>query len=57
VSEEVVETRLPRARLRLRDRLYERAGAVASTAFAFGNERCDRIVAAVLARLVGTSTC
>jgi hypothetical protein len=51
-----VKTRLSRARLRLRDRLYERAGAVASTAFAFGNDRCDRVVAAVLSRLVGAST-
>ena len=56
VSEEVVKTRLSRARLRLRDRLYERAGAVASSAFTFGAERCDRIVAAVLPRLVGKPT-
>ena len=52
VSEEVVKTRLSRARLRLRDGLYERAGAQASSAFTFGAERCDRIVAAVLPRLV-----
>ncbi len=52
VSEEVVKTRLLRARLRLRDGLYARAGAVASDAFTFGAERCDRIVAAVLPRLV-----
>jgi RNA polymerase sigma-70 factor, ECF subfamily len=56
VSEEVVKTRLSRARLRLRDRLYERAGAQASSAFTFGAERCDRIVAAVLSRLVGEPT-
>ena len=53
VSEEVVKTRLSRARLRLRDQLYERAGAQASSAFTFGAERCDRVVAAVLTRLVG----
>ena len=53
VSEEVVKTRLSRARLRLRDGLYERAGAVTSSAFTFGAERCDRVVAAVLTRLVG----
>jgi len=47
------QTRLSRARLRLRDGLYERAGAVASDAFTFGATRCDRIVAAVLPRLVG----
>lgn len=51
VSEEVVKTRLSRARVRLRDRLYERAGAVASAAFTFGAERCDRVVAAVLQRI------
>ena len=51
VSEEVVKTRLLRARTRLREGLYERAGAVASDAFTFGAERCDRIVAAVLNRL------
>ena len=51
VSEEVVKTRLLRARTRLRDGLYERAGAVASDAFTFGAERCDRVVAAVLSRL------
>ena len=39
VSEEVVKTRLSRARVRLRDRLYARAGAVASQAFTFGGER------------------
>lgn len=52
VSEEVVKTRLFRARLRLRDELYARAGAVASEAFAFAGDRCDRVVAAVLSRLV-----
>ena len=53
VSEEVVKTRLSRARARLRDGLYERAGAVAGAAFTFGAERCDRVVAVVLARLRG----
>ena len=53
VSEEVVKTRLSRARLKLRDGLYERAGVVASAAFTFGAERCDRVVAAVLPRLFG----
>jgi hypothetical protein len=41
------------ARARLRDGLYERAGAVAGAAFTFGAERCDRVVAAVLSRLTG----
>ena len=53
VSEEVVKTRLSRARARLRDGLYERAGAVAGSAFTSGAERCDRVVAAVLTRLRG----
>jgi len=57
VSEEVVKTRLSRARLKLRDGLYERAGVVASAAFTFVAERCDRIVAAVLPRLIGERTC
>jgi RNA polymerase sigma-70 factor, ECF subfamily len=52
VSEEVVKTRLSRARVRLRDGLYERAGAVASAAFTFGGDRCDRLVAAMLPRLI-----
>lgn len=52
VSEEVVKTRLSRARVRLRDGLYERAGAVASAAFTFGGDRCDRLVATVLPRLI-----
>jgi len=55
VSEEVIKTRLSRARARLRDGLYERAGAVAPAAFTFGAERCDRVVAAVLSRLRGVS--
>jgi RNA polymerase sigma-70 factor, ECF subfamily len=53
VSEEVVKTRLSRARLKLRDGLYERAGVVTGAAFTFGAERCDRLVAAVLSRLLG----
>src|SRR5262249_10665787 len=48
VSEEVVKTRLSRARARLRDGLYERAGAVAGSAFTFGADRWDGVVAAVL---------
>ena len=52
VSEEVVKTRLSRARVRLRDGLYERAGALASAAFTFGGDRCDRLVATVLPRLI-----
>jgi hypothetical protein len=31
--------------------LLDRAGAAAATAFTFGQARCDRVVAAVLARI------
>ena len=51
VSEEVVKTRLSRARAALRRDLFERAGLAAPNAFSFGQSRCDRVVAAVLARL------
>jgi RNA polymerase sigma-70 factor (ECF subfamily) len=51
VSEEVVKTRLHRARALLREDLFDRAGLSARTVFSFDGERCDRIVAVVLARL------
>jgi RNA polymerase sigma-70 factor (ECF subfamily) len=51
VAEEVVKTRLHRARALLRAALEERIGAQLDEAYAFGAERCDRVVAAVLARL------
>lgn len=51
VSEDVVKTRLSRARMSLRRSLLERAGARASDAFRFERPRCDRIVASVLAKL------
>ena len=51
VSEDVVKTRLSRARSSLRRSLLERAGAVAPDAFRFARPRCDRIVANVLAQL------
>lgn len=49
VSEDLVKTRLHRARTLLRDRLYRRAGVSLSSLFAFGNERCDRVVGRVMA--------
>jgi RNA polymerase sigma-70 factor (ECF subfamily) len=52
VSEDVVKTRLSRARASLRHALYERTGATASDAFRFDRPRCDRIVARVLARII-----
>lgn len=51
VSEDVVKTRLHRARLLLRKELLDRAGLVRQDAFGFHASRCDRVVAAVLAEL------
>lgn len=51
VSEDVVKTRLHRARAALRDNLYRTAGVTLETIFTFGNARCDRVVANVLARI------
>ncbi|WP_371879579.1 RNA polymerase sigma factor [Nannocystis punicea] len=53
-SAEAVRVRLHRARQLARVELLARAGASLRDAFAFAGERCDRIVAAVLARLAGT---
>ncbi len=51
VSEDVVKTRLSRSRAALRRDLFDRIGATASESFTFLRPRCDRVVAAVLARL------
>jgi RNA polymerase sigma-70 factor, ECF subfamily len=51
VSEDVVKTRLSRARAALRRSLLERAGATAPDAFRFYRPRCDRVVAHVLGRI------
>jgi RNA polymerase sigma-70 factor (ECF subfamily) len=51
VSEDVVKTRLSRARAALRERLFDRVGATAASSFTFERPRCDRVVAAVLARI------
>jgi RNA polymerase sigma-70 factor, ECF subfamily len=53
VSEDVIKTRLSRARAALRRDLFERAGLAASNAFTFERPRCDRIVAAVMERIGG----
>jgi len=52
VSEAVVKTRLSRARATLRHELTAHADAVASSTFRFLRPRCDRVVGAVLARIV-----
>lgn len=51
ISEDLVKTRLHRARAMLRDNLYRRAGVTLQSAFVFGNARCDRVVAAVMSRI------
>jgi len=53
VSEDVIKTRLSRARAALRRDLFERAGLAASNAFTFERPRCDRVVAAVMERIGG----
>ena len=51
ISEDLAKQRLHRARTQLRETLYRRAGVSLASIFAFGNERCDRVVAAVMARM------
>jgi RNA polymerase sigma-70 factor (ECF subfamily) len=51
VSEDVVKTRFSRARHAIQQDLLERMGSAAASAFTFGQSRCDRVVASVLARI------
>ena len=51
VEPEVIKTRLHRARASLRTVIENRVGDQMQNAYTFGNERCDRVDAAVLARL------
>jgi len=51
VSEDVVKTRLHRARALLRKALFQRAGLASAAAFPFHLSRCDRVVAGVFRRL------
>jgi len=51
LSDQAVKMRLHRARAMLREVIYDRIGSAALPPFAFAGERCDRIVAGVLARL------
>jgi RNA polymerase sigma-70 factor (ECF subfamily) len=53
VSEDVVKVRLHRAHMALRDALAEEAKGCAREAFPFHAPRCDRVVNAVMARLLG----
>jgi len=56
VSEDVVKTRFSRARHAIQQDLLDRTGAAAQTAFTFGQARCDRIVAVVLASIISQNT-
>jgi RNA polymerase sigma-70 factor (ECF subfamily) len=51
LGEEAVKTRLHRARAMIRRTVTARIGDVAAGAFQFPAQRCDRVVAAVLARI------
>jgi RNA polymerase sigma-70 factor (ECF subfamily) len=51
LTENVIKIRLHRARRALRKAIYARAGGELSGAFPFHAVRCDRVVAAVLARI------
>jgi RNA polymerase sigma-70 factor, ECF subfamily len=51
VSDDVVKTRLSRARAALRRDLSDRAGLALDTVFSFHQARCDRIVATVFGRI------
>jgi RNA polymerase sigma-70 factor (ECF subfamily) len=51
ITEETAKTRLHRARMLLRDTLYERAGIESAAAFSFEAPRCDRVVAAVFEQI------
>jgi RNA polymerase sigma-70 factor (ECF subfamily) len=52
ISEDLVKTRLHRARGILRDNLYRRAGVTAMNIFSFGNSRCDRLVERVMDQIL-----
>jgi RNA polymerase sigma-70 factor, ECF subfamily len=54
MTEENVKVRLHRARALLRRELYAKAGNSRASAFAFMGDRCDRVVARVLASILKT---
>jgi RNA polymerase sigma-70 factor (ECF subfamily) len=56
LSDEVVRVRLHRARAALREHIDRNLGEESRRLFAFGHERCDRIVALVLGRMRGVAT-
>jgi len=54
INEETAKTRLHRARALLRNHINARVGAAVRETFEFAGARCDRMVAAVMARLTGS---
>lgn len=54
LGDEAVKTRLHRARAMIRRSVAERIGDAAAGAFEFHARRCDRVVAAVMARISST---
>ncbi len=56
IGAEAVKTRLHRARAMLRRDLFQRAGGASAGAFHFHLSRCDRVVAAVFARIRESGT-
>ena len=56
INEETVKTRLHRARILLRNHITARIGVAARETFQFAGARCDRTVAAVMARITRPGT-
>lgn len=56
VTEEVVKTRLHRARAMLQTDLYARAGATTPAAFEFHLSRCDRVVDGAMTKILMMSS-
>ena len=56
LSEDVVKTRLSRAKTALQRDLLDRTGTATAKTFTFGQARCDRVVAAVMERIIQRET-
>jgi RNA polymerase sigma-70 factor (ECF subfamily) len=56
LSQEVVKTRLHRAKAMLREELLQRAGAAGAVAFSFHLSRCDKVVRGVLQALEASTS-
>ena len=54
INEETVKTRLHRARALLRNHITARVGVAARETFQFAGARCDRTIAAVMARITSS---